>query len=334
MTVCGQNGLTESDYFLLLKEKMQISLNTYENDKIKEQETFAISEKSIFATDQKERIVILDTAQNSVILYEIQTSKEIDLSIPYDIKPKCVLLNSENLFVGGEMGKEMLVQYHIPSQMWYQLEIPEGVSLWGKAVDDLVIRDSLLIAIDNLIIPKYVLFYHLNTTGKLIFSHSKELKSNSSYESITQGRITSKYLGLISETMNHGTVAEHITIYADLDLKRSFAISVTVKQKRNFNDFLLVENKLFIANRERGLGLFEIEDSYFKESKDRFDNFNVRISEDKVNYKQYKNGEIINRQNNIDTFRNRRCYHSAIQYMHFLLSFGNSIYARLLSFNC
>ena len=287
LTTCGQKGLEEGNYFLLLKDKGQISLNTYENGNIKEQKTFAISEKSIFETDQKERVAILDPVQNSIILYEIQTSKEIKLSIPYDIKSKCILLNNENLFVGGEMGKEILVQYHIQSEMWYKLEIPKDVSLWGKAVDDLVINDNFLIAIDNIVLPKYVLFYSLNSTDKLVFSHSKKLKSNSSYESISQGRITPKYFGLISTTMNHGTRAEHITIYADLDLKRSFAISVIIREKENFNDFLLIENKLFIANREKGLGLFEMEDSYFKES----NNYNTRISED--NYKQYENGEII-----------------------------------------
>lgn len=293
LTACGQNGLKEDNYFLLLKEKEKISLNTYENGKINEHKTFPISKKSIFTTDQKERVAILDTAKNSIMLYEIQTSKEIQLSIPYEIKPKCILLNNDNLFIGGEMGKEMLVQYHIQSGIWYNLEIPKDVSLWGKAVDDLVINDSLLIAIDNIIIPKYVLFYSLNSTDKLAFSHSKKLKSNSSYESISQGRITSKYLGLISETMNHGTVAEHITIYADLDLEKSFAISAVIKQKGNFNDFLLIGDKMFIANSEKGLGQFEIQDSYFETSKSKFDIFNARISEDKVSYTRYENEEII-----------------------------------------
>ena len=295
LTDCGQNGLKEGNYFLLLKDKKAISLNTYENGKIDEQNTFAITEKSIFATDQKERVAILEPAQNSIILYEIQTSEEIKLSIPYDIEPKCILLNNENVFVGGRMGKEMLVQYHIQSETWYNLKIPRKVSLFGKAVDDLLIKGNFLIAIDNIVIPKFLLIYKLNSTGKLEFSHSRMLKSNSSYECISQGRITPKYLGLISSTINDGTDEEHITIYADLNLVRSFAISVEVGRKRNFNDFLLIENKLFIANRKKGLGVFEIKDSYFKGSKDGFDIFNEneRVSENEVNYKQYKNGEII-----------------------------------------
>jgi len=63
MTACGQNGLKEGNYFLLLKNNKTISLNTFENNKIKEENTYPISEKSIFTTDQKERVAILDTAK-------------------------------------------------------------------------------------------------------------------------------------------------------------------------------------------------------------------------------------------------------------------------------
>ena len=69
----------------------------------------------------------------------------------------------------------------------------------------------------------------------------------------------------------------------------SFAISV---ESNTFNDFLLIEDKLFIANKEKGLGIFEIEKSYFEiESKVVW--YNARVSEDKVIYKQYENEEII-----------------------------------------
>ena len=125
LTTFGQNGLKEGSFFLLLKGKEKISLNTYENNKIKEKNTFAISEKTIFTTDQKKRVAVLDTAKNLIMLYEFLTSKEIRLSIPYDIKPICILLNEDNLFVGGKIGKEILVQYHIQSEEWYHLEIPK-----------------------------------------------------------------------------------------------------------------------------------------------------------------------------------------------------------------
>ena len=81
LTTFGQNGLKEGNYFLLLKDKEIISLNTYENNKINEKNTFAISGKTIFTTDQKERVAVLDTVKNVVTLYEIQSSKKIELPI-------------------------------------------------------------------------------------------------------------------------------------------------------------------------------------------------------------------------------------------------------------
>jgi len=93
--------------------------------------------------------------------------------------------------------------------------------------------------------------------------------------------------------MNHGSINEHISIYSDLDLIKSFAISVEVKHYSNFNDLIIVGDKLFIAHRNKGLGVFEIKDSYFKASKDKFDNFNNRVKESLINYKKYKKGEII-----------------------------------------
>lgn len=293
LSVFGQNGMKNGKLFLLLKDDRTISINSFENDKVNEIKTFAISEKSIYTTDQKERIAILDTAKNEVNIFEIKSSKHTTLSIPFEIKPKTVLLNNDNFFIGGEMGKEILVQYHLKSEKWFQLEIPEEVKVWGKAIDDLVINDTLLIAVDNIVLPKYILYYNLNSNEKLNFSHFKELKSNSSYESIHKARITNKYLGLLSTTMNHGTVREHITLYADLDLKESFAISVEYSRNMTFNDFLLVDNKLFIANSSKGLGKLNIDKSYFKKSEYSYDNFNAQIKESRVNYKKIKDGEVI-----------------------------------------
>lgn len=293
LTVFGLNGLKNGKLFVLQKDKKTISINSFENDKINEIKYFSISEKSIYTTDQKEKIAILDTAKNEVSIFEIKSLAQIKLSIPFEIKPRTILLNDENLFIGGEMGKEILIQYHLKSEKWFQLEIPKEVVFFGKAVDDLVVNDTLLIAVDNLIMPKYILYYHLNSNNKLDFSHFKELKSNSSYESIHKARITNNYLGLLSTTMNHGTVREHITIYSDLNLVKSFAISVDYKRNMTFNDFILIDDKLFVANSSKGLGVFKIQKSYFKEREYEYDIFNAQIKESRVKYKKNKNGEII-----------------------------------------
>ncbi len=251
MASFGQNGLEEGDYFLLLKSDDSISLNIYKNNVIEEKVVLPISKESLYTTDQKERVAILDTIENFITLYKIDISKKTKLTIPFDIKPICILLDTNNLIIGGEAKEEkeieILLQYHIETEKWYQLEVPEEISYYGKAIDDLVVRENFLIAIDNLILPQYVLFYELNSESKSSFSHYKELKSNNTYEHIRQARITPKYLGLNSSAMNHGYYFEHITLYADLSLNKSCAISSQFFEKENFADFLLYADTLIVC---------------------------------------------------------------------------------------
>ncbi|MCH2218545.1 MAG: hypothetical protein MK076_10835, partial [Flavobacteriales bacterium] len=124
LSVIGQNGIKNGKLFILKQDQQTISINSFENNSIKQIKTFKISEKSIYTTDQKERVAILDTVKNNISLINTKTESKSELKIPFDLKPKTILLNDENLFIGGEMGKEMLVQYNVQSQKWYKLEIP------------------------------------------------------------------------------------------------------------------------------------------------------------------------------------------------------------------
>lgn len=297
LTVLGQNGIKNGKLFLLQQEQKTISINSFENNEIKQIKTFAISEKSIYVTDQKERVAILDTAKNNISLIDIKTESKSELKIPFDLKPKTILLNGENLFIGGEMGKEMLIQYNIQSQEWYKLQIPIEVMFPGKAIDDLIVNDSLLIAIDNIIMPKYVLVYKLNSKGKLDLSHFKELKSNGAYESIYQGRITDNYFGLISGTYSgYVGATEHITVYDNLNLKNSFALSSNEQKKdyHTFTDFVIIGDKIVIASKEKGLGLFQIKNSYFKDYDEyRNSGFNSTVNTSKIKYEKIKNETVI-----------------------------------------
>ncbi|MDA3616357.1 hypothetical protein [Polluticaenibacter yanchengensis] len=296
LIVFGQNGLKSGNLFLLLKSSKTISINSLEKDKIKEHKKFAITKKSIYATDQTNKVAILDTSKNIIKIFDIQNSTEITLTIPFGLKSKSILLNNDNLFIGGELEQEMLVQYHIKSGKWYSLEIPDQLRYPGKAIDDIIINDSMLIAVDNIVTPKYILYYLLNSTGKISLLHFKHLKSNGAYENIHQARITKNYLGLISSTFSgYSGASFHITIYDNLELTSSFAISSNQQDKdyHSFTDFLIINDKLVIASYKKGLGIIDINKSYFKDDKIySFDVFNAPVSTSLIKYFDYKNAVI------------------------------------------
>ena len=294
LNLYSQNGLDDGDLFILQTEINKISVNKFENEIIKEIKTISINKNSIFSTDQKNIVVILNPSKKSILLYNIETSKKYRISIPYDIKPKSLLIDDDNIFIGGEMENEILVQYNLKTQKWFSLEIPDEIKFRGKSIDDIVINENYLIAIDNIVVPKYILYYQLKCEGKLVFSHQKELKFNSSYESTHLARIWNNYLGLYSTTLNWGNYSEHITIYKGLDLKESFAISSDYNVKGNIKDILLINNKLYVANKNKGLGVLVIQDSLFN-IKDNYewDESNPQIDESLIIYEPYPNEEII-----------------------------------------
>jgi len=299
-SACGQSKnekLKENhDLFILLKNKNNISLNQFRDNKIVEIEKYKISKNSIYKTDNFQKVIIIDTTTNKLSIFDITTKNETKLNIPFKIKPKTITIDKNNVFIGGELEEEMLIQYNIKTQKWFALEIPTQVLFPRKAIDDLLLNDTLLIAIDNLVMPKYILYYHLNSDERLSLSHFKELKSNGTYESIYKGKLSSQYLGLLSGTYS-GYVGstEHITIYKDLELSKSFAISTNHNDKnyRSMNDILIIDDDLIIASSENGLGIFNIKDSYFTESENDFGNFNSNIDSKKIKYKSYKNENII-----------------------------------------
>ncbi|MNJ84640.1 hypothetical protein D3C87_20980 [compost metagenome] len=286
--VFGQNGLNSGDYFLLVSGKNKISLNTYENKEIKKRRTFVINENTIFTTNQNTKVALLDTTENIVTLFQISSHKKIRLSIPFDIKPRCILMNEENLFIGGEMGKEMLIQYHIRSKKWFSLEIPTKVLSPRKGIDDLLIKDSLLIAVDNLVMPKYALFYKLNSSDKQNFSHFLELKSNGAYERIAKGGITQDYLWISSETSSgYFGSEEHMTVYDKTDLTRCFTLSFHLGGLKRGdymeNEFLIIRNKIIVSNKKEGLGIFEIDPSFLNPV------YEYDECDGKYNYDRYEN---------------------------------------------
>src|SRR5690606_7190821 len=116
-------------------------------------------------------------------------------------------------------------------------------------------------------------------------------------ESIYPARITAKHLGLFSRTYSdYSGATDHITIYDELALTSSIVLSSGEQGKVDHPHaaFAVVDDRLLIAGKEKGLGIFDIQKSHFKES-DEFGNraSNSRVSLSKINYERVENEEVI-----------------------------------------
>ncbi|MFY8186817.1 MAG: hypothetical protein ACOVLC_02545 [Flavobacterium sp.] len=119
----SQKKTTENHLFLLMNDEKSISLNFFENGKINEMKKFDISEKSIYITDQKQRVAILDTSKNNFSLYDVESQQTTHRSVPFKIKLKSIALSNEHLFLGGKEAEKILIQYDIKNEVTIQLAI-------------------------------------------------------------------------------------------------------------------------------------------------------------------------------------------------------------------
>ncbi len=82
LVACGQHGPMTGDYFLLLKDQRTVSVNTYEDGQLFENKTHKINKNMIYATDGVSNVALLDTAKNALLIFDINSSKEIRLTTP------------------------------------------------------------------------------------------------------------------------------------------------------------------------------------------------------------------------------------------------------------
>jgi hypothetical protein len=292
---CNSSEQTISkEYFILLKDVQTMSVNTLKDNKINEIVQYSVSEKTIYCTDGIENVAILNKENNEVKIHNFISSTEKVFTVPFELKPLVLFLKDNNLFIGGSMETEMLIQLNFSTEEWFALHVPEQVAFKDKAIDDIVFFNDMLVAVDNLIMPKYLLYYKYSEDKQCAYSHYFQLKENGTYESYQKAFPTDLYLGLYSTTYGKGGGASHISVYSIQDMSKSFAVSVFTKrgdEKHVFNDFCFIGNTLFIADNQNGLGKLENIDSYLSTHSGAYGN--ARISNTLIQYTVYKGEEVI-----------------------------------------
>ena len=170
---------------------------------------FDVSEKGVIAT--------VDTAHNKLLIANIYIEKFNNaieaIAFPDGIKPISIKIHESNIFVGGDFGKEKIYSYNMTENRWNRIAIPPEIMSLGKSVDDFLIYSDTLIALDNLVMPKYLLYYNLIDAENIALIKSYEVPPNGTYEQLHRILLKEKYFVILSSTYSGYTgEASHITV--------------------------------------------------------------------------------------------------------------------------
>lgn len=252
------NNNVEKKYFTLRDSDNTVSIYYFSNNEIIQKKSFQVNENTIYSFDGKSNIVFIDVATNQIKIHDIITNEEFLPQMQHDINIKSVFIKNENILIGGQYQVEMMLQYNIELEEWFVPEIPEQFMKPGKSIDDFVLKDSIIIAVDNVVTPKFLLYYKLKQNSVLEYLYDFQLFPGGAYESFFKGVISDYYLTLLSRSFS-GWSGEHfhISVY-DINNMDSFFM-INSKPAEKFKDVLLIGKKLLIASNQRGLGKLVIE---------------------------------------------------------------------------
>ena len=239
----------------------------------------------------------LDTANSQILIADLFQSnineKISKVQIPNDINPISISVFKDNIFVGGDNEKEKIYCYSYTSNKWTKLDIPTELAMFGKSVDDFMITGDTLIAVDNIVMPKYLLYYDIQDLKNIKLIKSYTVPPNGSYETLFRGLIYDNYFVILSSTYGGSGSQSYLTVLKRHDLPnlidyetkqgdyqyKGFSISNGLKNywhlrrrpntypNRFWLDIVEKDGKILIAESPNRIATLVINENYFKPRK-------------------------------------------------------------------
>jgi hypothetical protein len=234
---------------------------------------YSISEAGLAAClDKEKKLIIYGFLKQDGEMEDITI-----LPFPSMISPKSICILKNHFILGGENdhdfsnsinSHELVATYSILKNEFSKVEMP--FKEYDKCIDDLLIDNYKVIAVDNIVYPKYLLEYDFKNPDypHLVVSHV--LPQNGTYESIKKGTLNESYIALLSSSFSMDGGGKYVNIFrrgnyqSYIRLSQWFGFTNLENEKKYFwRDILLLQkwNVLLIASNEDGIGIYNIDDS-------------------------------------------------------------------------
>ena len=131
------------------------------------------------------------------------------------------VIHQGTLIAGGKgaKGEAIWARHPAVDVAWRHIPLPEGVGRFGKTIDALFVRDNKLIAVDNVIRPKWILVYPLEPELRCEGVEKVSLKNHTTYETVIRAAEGKDHYALYSAGINHGRISNYIALLKKSDLK-------------------------------------------------------------------------------------------------------------------
>lgn len=135
-------------------------------------------------------------------------------ALPKDCKGHALAVVGGSLLVGGHSKTAEALWIRTPGigNEWQVVPIPERFRARGKAIDGLLLDGPRVIAVDDLIVPKWVIVYRVESPDELRETEVVALPEHISYERIHIAVLGTRWIGLVSKGTRYGSNGTFISL--------------------------------------------------------------------------------------------------------------------------
>ena len=180
----------------------------------------ATMDAALTLSPRGDSFTVLDSDRKRASLYRILPDEPwIEPAVrPASLPKGCIghatLGINGTLFVGGhgKSGEALWLRSRDDADQWREIPLPSAIRRPGKAVDGLHWDGERLIAVDNIVRPKWLLLYDVLAGHSLTLIDEIQLPSHVTHERVVASCLGEGRLGVISRGINHGRASTHVWV--------------------------------------------------------------------------------------------------------------------------
>ncbi|HRI65726.1 MAG TPA: hypothetical protein PK156_15870 [Polyangium sp.] len=228
----------------------------------------AMPERSIHWLDVTRELLVYAEDGNLHLLRGLsETPPSEVVQVPGAPRIHALEVVDDVVFVGADAGQGMFGFWDLrASAKWQQIPLPSQVNWAGKGIDGFAVHGSRLIAIDDVVIPRYLLVVDISNPREPRWIEHRDYPAHSSCERVASVTSNGEIVVMLSHSVNHGATASHIGFmnlvtleeYAVLSVQGLSSFRKWADRSYDFHAIALQGRRLLIAAGADGLALLPV----------------------------------------------------------------------------
>lgn len=186
------------------------------------------------------------------------------LDLPAEYRAAALAIADDVLYVGGSCGTEVLGLYdlRLGHPVWTAIDVPAELRRAGKRIDDLRLDGDRLLAVDNVVLPKWLLVYDIRQPESPALVSMHQILGHGTYEGILRGAVGDHWVALLSRTVGRAGAQAHIAILDKLRFREvgslCLDLDASAKDSVAWYDIQFLGDVLFTAAGRAGIAWLDL----------------------------------------------------------------------------